>query len=121
MKIIHKFLVCVAALTLTISYFVFNEPMGVLRIELVSCTQDGFINGLREKINPKNFWISQNVLFEMELEREWDFQNTLDICREENDLTQKQRCFDYYNNFRDSVKKCHITVKKRCRENGGLC
>ena len=39
----------------------FNDT---LRIKLVTCTSDGFYNSLKEKVDSKKFWITQNVIFQ---------------------------------------------------------
>jgi hypothetical protein len=120
-KIIQTVLIGGVLLGALITYAIFEETYGALRIELVRCTPDGFINSLRAKVRPKYFWIDQDVTLEMEFKREWEFKNSLDMCKEGTDKANTERCLDYYNNFRNSLRRCHVTIKKRCRESGGFC
>lgn len=92
-----------------------------LRIELDTCRPDSVLNSWRARINPKGFWISQNVILESSAERSWWFQDGISNCGEISDQPEKVACINYFRNRFDSIKKCYRTTGQLCRAYRGYC
>lgn len=94
---------------------------GDLRISLANCMPDGILNSYRERWNPKEFWIDQNVILEIQLDRRWEYEESIDRCRNIKDSVDKQRCFSYVQSHWQSLAKCQSVTRRMCRANGGYC
>ena len=106
-----------------ISYVIYNlyDKKFELRISLLDCMPSGVLNSWQEKINPKDFWIKQNVFLETDLNKSWGYDTPLDICRNENNLIEKQKCIFYYENYHRAGIRCRQVTKKMCNLHGGSC
>jgi len=106
-----------------ISYVIYNlyDKKFELRISLLDCMPSGIINSWQEKINPKDFWIKQNVFLETDLSESWGYDTPLDICSNENNLIEKQKCIFYYENYHRAGIRCRQVTKKMCNLHGGSC
>lgn len=89
-----------------------------LRIELDTCRPSGIVGIAKEKINPREFWVSQTVVLEMALERSWEFTDSINDCQHESTDAKKIQCRLYFKNRLDSIRKCYRTAKAMCRQNG---
>ena len=90
-----------------------------LRLNLTTCMPDGLINGYRERINPKEFWISQHVVLDVQLNsRGWEYEHQISICKSQENLIQRQKCEIYYQLHWQSLRKCLAVTKKMCNLNG---
>jgi hypothetical protein len=119
-----KYGILVAAVSLAATWY-FDAKYGwlgdqELRIEFDTCSPGTVLDGWRARINPKGFWISQNVILESGLETNWR-QDGIRDCGEINDRPEKLACISYFQNRFDSIQKCHRTVLQMCRAYGGHC
>jgi hypothetical protein len=111
--------IAMSVLVVTSAYSQTEEQLPEFGIELNTCTPDGVVNELKEKWNPKDFWIRQNVIFESEVKSAWKYDGS--YCRLKNDEVDKTKCFLYIKNMYQSILKCYRTTKLLCRQNGGYC
>lgn len=91
-----------------------------VRIELVTCTPDGIMNAWKERYDPKRFWINQNVIFEMAVERYQGSSAAAD-CAHVDAGVDRRSCVSHWENRRASIIKCFQTTGRMCRAHGGLC
>lgn len=89
----------------------------VLRLNMSTCEPDGMINSWRERFNPRDFWISQTVVLETELER-MSSSSVADDCSQSDNVSEKRRCMEYKTNIRASAARCLSVSRRRCREQG---
>ena len=106
-----------------ISYLIYNlyDKKFELKINLLDCMPNGVINSWQEKINPRNFWVTQNVVIESDLSRSWIYDTPQDICSSENNPIEKQKCIFYYESYRRAGIRCKEFTKKMCNLHGGSC
>lgn len=89
----------------------------VLRLDMSTCEPDGMVNSWRERSNPRDFWISQTVVLERELE--WmNSSSVADACSQSDAISEKRRCMEYKTNIRASAARCLSVSRRRCREQG---
>jgi hypothetical protein len=115
-RISHFPVIIIAASVLSSS--VFAADIG---IDLKTCMPDGAINTVKEKFDPKKFWIAQNVILEIHLERRWEFEEAMSRCGEISSNSERIKCISYQQNLQASIIRCYQTTKRMCRANGGLC
>jgi hypothetical protein len=92
-----------------------------LRIDLATCEPDGVINVWKERLNPKDFWINQSVVFKTDLSEMTDENGYYDVCRSISSNSERVRCFDYKKSLVDSARRCLPLIIRRCRQHGGFC
>jgi hypothetical protein len=92
-----------------------------LRIDLATCEPDGVINVWKERLNPKDFWINQSVVFKTDLSEMTDENGYYDVCRSISNNSERVRCFDYKKSLVDSARRCLPLIIRRCRQHGGFC
>lgn len=89
-----------------------------LRLNLDTCTPSGIVGVTKEKLSPRNFWVSQTVVLEMSLERSWEFTDSIKNCQHEKIVEDKTKCRLYFRNRLDSIRKCYRTAKTMCKQYG---
>jgi hypothetical protein len=92
-----------------------------LRIELVRCEPDGLLSALREKYAPKDFWVEQHVVLEMQIERRWEYVAALDQCRSIPEEVGRTKCLLHVRNGQEALKKCERHARLLCRKHGAYC
>jgi len=111
MRRILVFLITILAVSSAYAYD------GILRIELATCSPDGIYNSWKERLNPKEFWINQTIVLEMELEK-LRYKSVAESCSEIREQTEKIACVSYFQNLRASAARCYQTALRMCRANG---
>lgn len=117
----HKLILGVFCMVIIVISPITHAEKYELRINLMNCMPDGVINSWREKWNPREFWVSQHVVLETDLERDWKYQESLDRCREQKNPIEKQKCFTYYESYHQAAIRCKEVARKLCRANGAFC
>lgn len=89
-----------------------------LRISLSDCLPDGVIGKVKVRLDPKEFWIEQHVLLDMQLNRTWEYQEALDNCNDRKGSTKRQECLSFYKSHWDSLRRCLGVTRQMCRLHG---
>ena len=96
-------------------------------IDLSTCQPKGMVANLKEKVNPKDFWISQYTRLSMAFEDGLDPSHnpTLHCAAKQGGLVTDQvsyfKCVGFYSNRRLSIGKCMAFSRTMCRHLGGFC
>ena len=91
-----------------------------IEIDMATCMPKGIVSSMKEKTNPKKFWISQNIELEIAIQK-WDIATSTAVCHEQKSTAEQERCFEYKRNLYESAVKCYQTTSQLCRANGGNC
>ena len=88
-----KLLTAVTLLTLGILFldkYVFANKFQV-KISMPDCQPSGIIYSWQERLNSKEFWITQNVVFEKSI-AQYELSNEISWCNDIKDLPEKMNC-----------------------------
>lgn len=93
-----------------------------------SCAPKGISNVLKEKLNPKSFWVDQSIIAE-DMLRYWltgdGAENTMTISdctmRHHDDPIARQECVTYVRGEIEFWRRCGQHAKRMCRLHGGYC
>jgi hypothetical protein len=91
-----------------------------LKIKLDDCQPDGMINAWKERADHKDFWITQDVVLERDIETFY-LQDRLDECRYISEKPERANCIMYHKNKLKSALRCKEHTKLMCRQYGGYC
>jgi hypothetical protein len=94
-----------------------------------TCDPSGVKNKLREKLNPKKFWVEMVINSENAIEMHtrgdplFDSPITVDDCKifYKRNPTEAQRCEWKIQNLINYWEKCNRHANRMCRLHGGLC
>jgi hypothetical protein len=89
-----------------------------LRISLSDCMPNGVIGNVMVRLDPKEFWIGQHVLLDMQLNRAWEYKEALDSCNDRKDSKNRQECLIYHRSHWDSLRRCLVVTRQMCRLHG---
>ena len=88
-----------------------------LRLNMSTCEPDGIVSTWKERSDPRDFWVSQAVVLEIELE-EMNLNSVEQECSGERTQSDRIRCMEYKRTIRQSAQRCLNVSRRRCRENG---
>jgi len=120
MKYLHSFSLGFLPLTLIFPGVAMTKDYEP-RIELVGCQPDGIINSWRARLDPKDFWIKQHVVFEIAMEEKWRFEDAISDCGSLEDKKERTECVLYHRNRFAAIVKCERHTRMLCRQYGGRC
>lgn len=89
----------------------------VLRLNMATCEPDGIVSSWKERSNPRDFWISQKVVLDIELER-MRYRSIEQECSDAGTQSDRIRCMEYKRTIRQSAQRCLNVSRRRCQENG---
>jgi hypothetical protein len=88
-----------------------------LRLNMSTCEPDGIVSSWKERSNPRDFWVSQKVVLDNELER-MRHRSVEQECSDVGTQSDRIRCMEYKKTIRQSAQRCLNVSRRRCRENG---
>ncbi len=98
-------------------------------MEAFSCAPKGIVNKLKEKMNPKSFWVEQSTVAENALAY-WLFGRgageegpppTVNDCSRKSDPIERQKCIAYVKGEIEFWRRCGQHANRMCRLHGGFC
>lgn len=89
-----------------------------LHLNLVTCAPDSFGATLRARWAPRDFWISQVVALEMNLERDWEWKDALAHCRSIPVTSDQKACAAHVSGNRAGMTRCLRHARSMCRLEG---